>query len=109
MAAGLGPAQRGAQAPVQAQGEVEVIRLLRHGFEPAEISRPRGPFLLVIKSYDHEGDHAFDAGASDHGLLPATILRDQERWSGLVDLAAGDHILQDHGRAERHLKITIRP
>jgi hypothetical protein len=97
------------QKPVQAQGEVEVILLLPHGFEPAEISRPQGPFLLVIKSYDHERDHAFDAAAADQGVLPGSIARDQERWTGLVDLKAGDHLLQDHVRGDRYLKITIRP
>lgn len=102
-------AARQAGSGVQAQAEVEVILLLPRGFEPAHIARPGGPFLLVIKNYDHQGDHALDAASSDQGLLPSTILKDQFRWSGLVNLAAGDHVLQDHGRADRRLTITIRP
>lgn len=98
-----------AQANGPAPYEVEVVSLFPHGFEPAEISRPQGPFLLVIRSYDHRNDHAFDAAAADQGVLPATMKKDQFRWFGLVNLASGDHVLQDHDRAERHLRITIRP
>jgi hypothetical protein len=94
--------------PAPAPYEVELVALFRHGFEPAEISRPQGRFLLVIRSYDHDSDHAFDAAAADQGVLPALIEKDRFRWFGLVDLKPGDHVLQDHGRADRQLKITIR-
>jgi len=97
-----------ANGPALAPYEVEVVSLFRHGFEPAEISRPTGPFLLVIRSYDHDSDHAFDAAAADQGILPAGMTKDQFRWFGLVTLTGGDHVLQDHDRAERRLKITIR-
>jgi hypothetical protein len=97
-----------ANRPAAAPYEVEVVSLFRHGFEPAEISRPAGPFLLVIRSYDHDSDHGFDAASGDQGVLPAAMNKDQFRWTGLVSLGAGDHVLQDHDRAERHLKITIR-
>jgi hypothetical protein len=95
--------------PAPAPYQVVVVSMFRHGFEPAEISRPQGPFLLVIRSYDHEGDHAFDAAAADQQALPASIEKDRFHWVGLVDLKPGDHILQDHDRADRRLKITIAP
>ena len=108
----LGGAWRGwaqASGPAPAPYEVEVVSLFRHGFEPAEIARPAGPFLLVIRSYDHDSNHVFDAAAADQGVLPAGMDKDQFRWVGLVSLAAGDHVLQDHDQAGRRLKITIRP
>jgi hypothetical protein len=86
-----------------------VVSLFGHGFEPAEISRPQGPFLLVIRNYDHSGDHAFDVPSGDLQILPAVIEKDRFRWIGLVNLLPGDHLLQDHDRAQRRLKITIRP
>jgi hypothetical protein len=98
-----------ANGPTPAPYEVEVVSLYAHGFEPAEISRPQGPFLLVIRSYDHRGDHAFDAAATDQEALPAAMKKDQFRWFGLVNLGSGDHVLQDHNQADRHLTITIRP
>ena len=98
-----------ANGPAAAPYEVEVVSLYPQGFEPAEISRPQGPFLLVIRSYDHTSDHAFDAAAADQGVLPAAMKKDQFRWFGLVNLASGDHVLQDHDHAGRHLTITMRP
>jgi hypothetical protein len=88
---------------------VEVVSLFPQGFEPATVSRPQGLFLLVIRSYDHAGDHAFDAAAADQGVLPVAIKKDQFRWFGQVNLASGDHVLQDHDQANRRLTITIRP
>ncbi len=101
----------GAQAngPAAAPYEVEVVSLFPHGFEPAEISRPQGPFLLVTRSYDHRDGHAFDAAAGDQGVLSAAMPKDQFRWVGLVNLASGEHVLQDHDHAERQLTIMIRP
>jgi hypothetical protein len=108
-AAGIFAFAQQASGPAPAPYEVEVISMFPHGFEPAEISRPQGPFLLVIRNYDHEGDHAFDVASGDVQILPPLIEKDRFRWIRLVNLQPGDHLLQDHQRAERHLKITIRP
>ena len=105
----LAAAQSNGPPPAPGPYEVEVVSLFRHGFEPAEISRPQGPFLLVIRSYDHDSDHAFDAPATDQEVLPGLIEKGRFRWTRLVDLATGEHVLQDHAHAERRLKITIRP
>lgn len=88
--------------------EAEVISLLPAGFLPSAISRRAGPFLLIIRNYDHTADLNFDAAPADIGILPGTIFKEQETWSGLVILPSGDHLLKDHSKPARQLKITMK-
>jgi hypothetical protein len=70
---------------------------------------PPGPFLLVIRNYDHRADIAFNVPAADVALLPAQLLKSDDQWTSLVDLALGDHVLQDQANPARQLKITLKP
>jgi hypothetical protein len=77
--------------------QVEVVSPLPGGFIPPAISRPPGPFLLVIRNYDHRADIAFNVPAADVALLPAQLLKSDDQWTSLVNLALGDHVLQGCG------------
>lgn len=101
----LGAAQQ--PAPGSTHYEVQVVSLLPTGFLPAEISRPSGPFVLIIRIYDHSADTLFDLSAGDQRVLPASLSRLRTRWSRVVDLPAGDHLLQDHLHLRRQLRIHI--
>jgi hypothetical protein len=90
--------------------EIELITLRPAGFEPAEITRPKGPFVLFIDDRSGRENSSLALHRSNGGQLRAIGLqRKKTEWSDVVDLTPGTYILQDANNSELQCQITILP
>lgn len=95
----------------QEEIEVEVVTVRESGFEPREITRPQGPFMLAIIN---------KSGAAELALRLDTVQRNRVhevrlpkgriRWHQRLDLPPGDYVLteQNHSDWICRLKLTAR-
>ena len=90
--------------------EIELITLRPAGFEPAEITRPNGPFVLFIDDRSGRDNSSLLLRRSNGGQLRAIGLeRRKSEWNDVVDLTPGTYILQDANNSELRCQITILP
>ena len=90
--------------------EIELITLRPAGFEPAEITRPKGPFVLFIDDRSGRENSSLALQRSNGGQLRAIGLqRQKSEWNDVVDLTPGTYILQDANNSELRCQITILP
>lgn len=94
------------QKPVRI--ETEIITVLPHGFEPAEITRPRGRFILMVdnRSGLEEVSLQLDREAGAR-LLAAQVHRSRPDWDDVFDLPPGNYILTEANHSEWGCRITI--
>lgn len=98
------------QRPTPSKLEAEVIVLRERGFEPAEITRPAGPFFLAV-------DTRIGANKADLVLsrLTGGQVREQKlppgkrAWREQVDLPPGKYVLTVADRPNAVCAITITP
>jgi len=89
--------------------EAELVTVTPHGFEPREITRPQGAFLLLIDNRSGLGQVNLhlsrEAGAQ---LLDVPVPREQPNWSEVIALPPGRYVLTeaDHPRWLCRLTIT---
>lgn len=99
------PPQR--QRPI-AQMESELITITPHGFEPREITRPQGRFLLMIDNRSGLAATALqltrEAGPRTHQMR---VPREEPNWSDVVDLQPGRYVLTEAGHLRWGCHITI--
>jgi hypothetical protein len=88
--------------------ESELITITPHGFEPREITRPQGRFLLMI---DNRSDLAAtslsltrEAGPRTHEMR---VPREEPNWSDVVDLTPGRYVLTEADHSSWGCLITI--
>ncbi len=76
--------------------EAEVIRLLPTGFDPSEISRPPGRFILAVtnRSSAQELDLRLDAEAGNR-VHQVRLPRGQLRWKQVIQLPPGNYRLSE--------------
>jgi len=90
--------------------EVELLTLRPAGFEPAEISRRKGPFVLFIDDRTGRENSSLSLRRSNGGQLRAIGLqRQKSEWNDVVDLTPGTYVLQDANNPEWQCQITILP
>lgn len=90
--------------------EIELITLRPAGFEPAEITRPNGPFVLFIDDRSGRDNSSLLLQRSNGGQLRAIGLeRRKSEWNDVVDLTPGTYILRDANNSELRCQITILP
>ena len=90
--------------------EIELITLRPAGFEPAEITRPKGSFVLFIDDRSGRDNSSLLLQRSNGGQLRAIGLeRRKSEWNDVVDLTPGTYILQDANNSELRCQITILP
>src|SRR5215207_2646259 len=76
--------------------EAELITIEPHGFEPAEIVRPRGRFLLSIDNRSGLEDIQLRLERADGGRVPALELRNRRlSWREDVDLPPGQYVIRE--------------
>ena len=105
-------AERAVQSPpatAKQRIEGEIVRITPHGFEPRQITRGAGPFLLVVEN---------SSGLSAVSLLlnigvgsplrNALVRREQRTWSDIVDLPPGTYTLREVTHPGWVCNITIR-
>jgi hypothetical protein len=90
--------------------EVELITLRPAQFEPAEITRPKGAFVLFIDDRSGRENSSLALQRINGGQLRAISLqRKNAEWNDVVDLTPGTYILQDTANSELRCQITIFP
>lgn len=103
-----GPASALPQRRSIADFESELITITPHGFEPREITRPQGRFLLMI---DNRSGLAATALALTREAGPRThemhVPREEPNWSSVVDLQPGRYVLTEADHPGWSCQITI--
>jgi hypothetical protein len=90
--------------------EIELITLRPAGFEPAEITRPKGAFVLFIEDRSGRENSSLVLRRDNGGQLRTIGLqRKKSEWSDVVNLTPGTYILQDANNSELPCRITILP
>jgi hypothetical protein len=104
-----------AQPSAAAQGnsshkalEAEIVTIRPFGFEPAEISRPHGRFILMVDNRSGIGDVELqlnrETGAHLHQVR---VPRAEQDWNDVFDLPPGQYVLREAGHPEWSCRITI--
>ena len=101
-----------AQRPIAiANIEAELVTVTPHGFEPQQITRPPGPFLLMLDN--RSGLRQVNLGLSLEAgaqLREVPVPREQPDWSEVIALPPGRYVLTeaDHPRWLCRIAITVQ-
>jgi hypothetical protein len=101
--------------PVQEKVEVELITVRRFGFEPAEITRPAGEFILHIDDRSQQQQDLALALSRTQAERPREKLKDvdlkrgQVNWLDRFNLPPGDYLLTEANHPEWQCRITLTP
>jgi hypothetical protein len=88
--------------------EVENIILTRFGFEPNEIVRPQGEFLLAVENRSGVGD--VDLSLDTVAGVPVQrryVPKHKLDWHEFFRLPPGEYVLTESGHPEWVCRITI--
>jgi hypothetical protein len=104
-----------AQPPPAPQGnskhqalEAEIVTLRPFGFEPAEIARPKGRFILMVDNRSGLGDMDLQLNRETGNHLHAVkVSKEQLDWNDEFDLSPGRYVLTEAGHPEWSCWITI--
>ena len=91
--------------------EVEVLTVRPSGFEPREISRRHGAFMLAISNHTGATDLALDLDRVQGNRVQEVHLpKGRIRWNKVFDLPPGDYVLseQNHPDWICHITLTAR-
>lgn len=87
--------------------ETEMISLRPTGFEPAEITRPAGEFVLEVENRAGQPVNLrFDSETGEH-LHDVRASREQSDWNELEDLHPGHYLLTEAGHPEWMCRVTV--
>lgn len=107
-------AERQAPAPLNVQPERKLdmlrITLGRTGFEPAEITRPAGRFLLAVNDHSGVRDLVLTLARDNGQRLHTTRMRETPRkhqWRQIVNLEPGRYVLSEANYPEWVCRITL--
>lgn len=91
--------------------EAEVITLLSTGFQPAQITRPRGRFLILIDNQSDSDDLTLKLDSVTGQRVREVRQKKEERlFRQLEDLPPGEYLLTaSAGTEEWVCRITITP
>ena len=90
--------------------EVELITLRPAGFEPSEITRSKGPFVLFVDDRSGKDNSSLELKRMNGQQVRAVSLnRRKSEWNDVVDLSPGTYVLQDASNSEFRCQITILP
>jgi len=96
-----------AQDP-QASVQAELVTLTPTGFEPAELTRPKGRFQLAIdnRSGLDEVEFYFEREAGGRMNIPLSR-RGKLAWREIVDLPPGTYVLRSMNDESWRCRLTI--
>ena len=90
--------------------EVELITLRPAGFEPAEITRPKGAFVLFVDDRSGRDNSSLVLQrVNGERLRTVSLQRKKSEWNDVIDLTPGTYILQDANNSELRCQIKILP
>jgi hypothetical protein len=96
------PQRRGADI------QAELITIVPHGFEPQELTRPRGRFLLMIDN--RSGLETVTLRLTLEGgprVREISVPREEPDWSEVIDLDPGRYLLTEANHSDWVCVITI--
>src|SRR5688572_18107555 len=97
----------GAQS-TQSRIEAELLVLRSEGFQPREIKRPPGKFLLTLQNQSNEEEPSFmltlEAGPS---LKQIRVSKRQSKYRELMELPPGTYVLTETNHPDWTCKIVI--
>jgi hypothetical protein len=104
---------RGAEAAqgtkTRARVEAELVTLTPTGFEPREIARPPGPFLLSVDNYSGQDSVTLHLTVESRGRLREVAVPGRQRdWSEVLTLPPGRYTLAEANHPGWVCHITIR-
>jgi hypothetical protein len=104
------PPSASRSAAGQEEPEAEVIKLLPTGFEPAQITRPRGKFLLMVKNRAGLEQVEWRLEREAGGRLREVRLSEGRLGSKQYeDLPPGNYLLTEAAHPDWVCRITITP
>ena len=90
--------------------EVELLTLRPHGFEPSEITRPKGAFVLFVEDRSGKSESSLKLQRLKGELLrEVNTSRMKFEWHDVINLPAGEYILTNDSQPEARCQITIFP
>jgi hypothetical protein len=96
------PAQKSARL------ESEIVTVTPAGFEPAEITRPRGRFLLGVDNRSGLEDIQLRLERVDGSRVPVVEARKRRlSWREEVELPPGRYVIRESNHREWNCLITI--
>jgi hypothetical protein len=98
---------RGISAERQHAVEAEMITLRPAGFEPAEITRPAGRFLLAVSDQTGLEDVRIQLSEGEKKIHEVRLSGGKRLWRKVVDLAPGEYRLAEASHPEWGCLITI--
>jgi hypothetical protein len=88
--------------------EAELITITPRGFEPAQITRPPGRFILMVDNHAELAEVTFrldqEGGAR---LYQVAMPQEQAEWSEVIDLQPGTYLLTEAAHADWLARLTI--
>lgn len=90
--------------------EVELVTLRPFGFEPTEISRRKGGFILFVDDRTgKEGSLLRLKRVTGESLRDVETNRKGSGWRDVFDLPPGNYVLTDAGNPDSSCRIIILP
>lgn len=88
--------------------ETELITITRHGFEPGEITRPAGRFLLMLDNHSDRAVLLLQLKREDGQVVKeARLKREDSDWNAIVDPPPGRYLLTEANHPHWSCVITI--
>jgi hypothetical protein len=95
---------------IQAGTRVQGYRVAFHsyGFEPVEITRPKGPFALVVENRTELEEPVFRLNrGTGNSVREARVNRKQRKWTDVFDLSPGEYVLTEVNHPNLTCTITV--
>lgn len=90
------------------QVQAEVITITPRGFEPLEITRPAGKFLLVVESQVDLPELTLRLDREQGERLHEVLLkRERPEWSQVLDLPAGTYLMTEANHPDWACRLTV--
>jgi hypothetical protein len=87
--------------------ETELITLRRTGFEPREITRPAGEFLLMVENTTGQSINLRFLQETGGHLHAVALSREQPDWNELEDLHPGRYLLTEADHPDWTCRVTV--
>lgn len=87
----------------------EVIRLTPNGFEPSEVTRPKGRFILHVENSTMLTDISLALSRKAGGRERESRLVKKRKWVEMIDLPPGQYLLTEASHPSWTCQINITP
>lgn len=95
--------QAGTEVP-----QTELVTVTPTGFEPAEVTRPAGRFILSVENRSGLKEVTLVLrDATGRELLRERVPNEQLDWSGALDIPAGTYLLSEEGHPGWACTLTL--